>query len=149
MGSFDDVMLVCTGNICRSPMAAAVLGDALRRAGAGTRIASAGLQAATGAEADPLAVLLMDERGLDIRDHRASQFTGARGLQSDLILVMDAAQRHTIETQWPLLQGRVYGFGHWGRFDVDDPYQRGEQAFRKALDAIDKGLTRWLDVITD
>ena len=141
------VMLLCTGNICRSPMAAAVLKEGLKQAGAHVEVESAGIAALGGYPADALAIKLMDERGLDIRAHRATQFTAHNALDSDLIMVMDTEQRHFLEENWPLLCGRVYRLGHWGNFDVNDPNQLGERAFRKALSRINTGLVRWLEII--
>jgi len=146
MSTIKRVMVICTGNICRSPMAAAILQEELRSND--IEVTSAGLGALGGHEADALAVMLMEERGLDVNGHRAVQFDGQRGLACDLILVMETAQRRAIEQNWTLLQGRVYRLGHWGKFDVDDPYQRGEQAFRKSLTTIDRGVGQWLEVIT-
>jgi protein-tyrosine phosphatase len=148
MGIINRVIVICTGNICRSPMGAAVLQEALRQAQAPVIVTSAGLGAMGGQKADPIAIKLMAERGLDINDHNGAQFTSSDGFENDLILVMETEQRYLIENGWPLLQGRVYRFGQWGNFEIDDPYQRGEEAFRKALKMIDAGVVRWLEQIT-
>ena len=93
-----------------------------------------------GFEADAFAIKLMDERGLNIRDHRGTQFTSQHGLKNGLIIVMSTPQKHEVEDSWPLLHGRVFRLGHWGNSDVDDPYGRGETAFRKSLKSIDTGI---------
>lgn len=149
MRIFERITVLCTGNICRSPMAAAVLLAGLQTRAHDVEVVSAGIAALGGYPADPDAVRLMDERGLDIRPHRAIQFSGQHGLDSDLILVMTAEQQRHVEAHWPLLHGRVYRFGHWGNFDVDDPYQRGESAFRKTLKSIDTGVEPWLQIIAN
>jgi len=146
-GLIQRIMVICIGNICRSPMAAAALREGLRQIDAQVEIASAGLTAVYGQQADPLAVKLMAERGLDIGTHRAAEFLPRDGVESDLILVMTAEMCHFIEESWPLLQGRVYRLGHWGKFEVDDPRRRGERAFRVALKSIDTGVARWLECI--
>jgi protein-tyrosine phosphatase len=75
------------------------------------------------------------------------QFLARDGIESDLILVMTTEVRNILEESWPLLQGRVYRIGHWGRFDVEDPRKRGEQAFDNALESIDAGVTQWIERI--
>ncbi len=147
-GLIQKIMVICIGNICRSPMAAAELREGLHQIDAQVEVASAGLRVVDGQQADPLAVKLMAERGLDIGTHRAAAFLPRDGLKSDLILVMSAEMRHFLEESWPLLNGRVYRLGHWGKFDVDDPHRRGERAFRMALKSIDAGVARWLECIT-
>ncbi|MFT4564672.1 MAG: protein-tyrosine phosphatase [Gammaproteobacteria bacterium] len=148
MTIINRVIVLCTGNICRSPMAAAVLQDALSQAQVPVAVSSAGLGALGGQKADPIAIKLMAERGLDINPHTGKQFTSSDGFENDLILVMESEQKAAVENGWPLLHGRVYRLGHWGNFEVDDPYQRGEEAFRKALTTIDAGVVPWLEQIT-
>jgi protein-tyrosine phosphatase len=58
--NIKQVMLVCSANICRSPMAAAMLADALRRAGAAIKVESAGLTALGGCAADAQAIKFME-----------------------------------------------------------------------------------------
>ncbi|MFL5359908.1 MAG: low molecular weight phosphotyrosine protein phosphatase, partial [Myxococcales bacterium] len=72
---FDRVLMVCTGNICRSPMAQVLLADALKKRGIDVAVESAGLGALVGHPADPIAVKLMQARGLDLSGHRGRQLT--------------------------------------------------------------------------
>jgi protein-tyrosine phosphatase len=56
---------------------------------------------------------------------------------------MEQQHKTWIEDQWPQTRGRVFRWGHWSDFDVPDPYQREERAFREALALLDRGLSDW------
>lgn len=144
LAMFDSVLILCTGNICRSPMAAGLLQHAVQFRGRGPKVESAGLAALVGKPADPIAIELLAQRGINISAHRAMQATEEMLRQHALILVMDLAQQNYVETAWPAFHGRVFRWGHWQDFDVPDPYCRDESAFRESLDAIDRGLPVWL-----
>ena len=141
------VAVVCIGNICRSPMGEALLREGLRARAADVEVTSAGLGTVDGQPADPIAIKLMAERGLDIAAYRSTQFSPGDSIESDLILVMSKEMRDSVVDNWPLLQGRVYPLGHWEKYDIDDPHMRGEKAFRKALKLIDTGVAQWLERI--
>jgi len=139
---FSRIMVLCTGNICRSPMAEALL---RQRLPSRYRIESAGLGALVGHPADPVACELMAEQGLDISAHRARQVdvTMLRGV--DLILVMDQGHRTWMGHDYPQLFGRVHKLLKWsGGGDVADPYRQPRAAFEQALQAIDTGVNGWL-----
>lgn len=138
------ISVVCTGNICRSPMAELLLQDALSRADRTAHVESAGLGALEGYPADPEAIRLLAERSLDLASHRARQLTGAMVSSSDLVLVMDSGHRRELLRRWPFAHGRVFLLGHAGGYDVPDPYKRGPEAFAEALRLIDRGINEWL-----
>jgi len=137
------LLVVCIGNICRSPMAQAVLSERLPQ----WQVRSAGLDALVGAPADETAVTLLRERGLDIAGHRATQVTRKMCLEADMVLVMDREQRHRLEELYPEACGRVFRLAEHADEDIPDPYRRPEEAFRHALTLIDQGVSRWVQRI--
>jgi protein-tyrosine phosphatase len=135
----DRVLMVCVGNICRSPMAEGLLRARFAARGRGL-VASAGLAALVGRPADPEAVGLCAAQGVDLSAHRAWQLTPALVSGFDVVLVMEEGHRREVEALAPALRGRVHRLGRFGAFDVHDPYRRGRPAFEEALGRIERGL---------
>src|SRR2546422_10141511 len=92
------ILLVCTGNICRSPLAAALLDRALAQRGIdGIEVASAGTGAWDGAPVSEGAYLVGLERGLDLSAHRARLLTRELVEDADLILTMARHHRARVD----------------------------------------------------
>ena len=134
---FDRVLTVCVGNICRSPMAEGLLRARLAARGPGAVVESAGIAALVGRPADPTAVALMAERGIDISGHLARQLTPELAAGFDLVLVMEQWHRREVEVIAPAMRGRVHRFGN---FDVPDPYRQPRAVFADALELIERGI---------
>jgi protein-tyrosine phosphatase len=114
------VLVVCVGNICRSPVGEAALREALP----GLTVASAGLDAMVGAGADPTMSAVAARHGLSLEGHIARQFTREIGEAHDLILVMEPRHRRDIGRMAPQLEGRCMLFDHWcGASGIADPYR--------------------------
>ncbi|WP_175718580.1 low molecular weight protein-tyrosine-phosphatase [Burkholderia anthina] len=140
------LLVVCIGNLCRSPMAEALLRGHLP----GIDVQSAGIGARDGLPADPHAIHLMHARGFDIAAHRSRRLPPALGTHADLILTMDLAQKRWLEQCVPALRGRVFRLGlpdpAGGRptgFDVPDPYLGPRASFEHSLRLIERGVDAW------
>lgn len=114
----SNVLLVCTGNICRSPLAAALLERAVKDHGLEIAVASAGTGAWDGAPASEGAYLVGLERGLDLSGHRARLLTRELVEQADLILTM--ARHHRARVQELGGEGRVFVLGEYAGRDGED-----------------------------
>jgi protein-tyrosine phosphatase len=137
------ILIVCEGNICRSPMAQGLFAAALPD----MEVHSSGLNALSGAPADETAVRLMQSRGIDISDHRALQITREQCLHADLVLAMSLEQRKRLEDKYPFACGRTFRLGEFSKRDIPDPYRQPEWAFRESLELIDHGVREWLQRI--
>jgi len=139
------ILVVCVGNICRSPMGEALFILALNKAGMkAIQVRSAGMDALVGSKADKTVIRLMLEQGVDLSAHRGQQLNRDILRWADLVLVMDKAQKRSIESWEPGARGKVYRIGKWGDFDVPDPYMQSDKKFETALELITKGVSDWV-----
>jgi protein-tyrosine phosphatase len=133
------VLMICEGNICRSPMAEGLLREGLPA----LTVRSAGLGALVGFPADDTAVRLLEDRGVDISKHRAVQVSRQLCMEADLVLVMEQQQRSRLEMLYPQVRGRVRKLGEYIERDIPDPYRQPLSAFRESLALIEQGLQEW------
>ena len=141
--SFHSILVVCVGNICRSPIGEALL----KREYPDKDIDSAGLSAVVGHQADVKALAVMATDNVDMSDHIAKQITEELVRSADLILTMSTSQSKWIEDQWPHCRGKTFRIGHWIDKDVADPYGHNEQAFEIAKQDIIDSLEQWFNKI--
>ncbi len=142
---FENILVVCIGNICRSPVAEALLKAALINKGKKNyNISSAGIGALVGHQPDQYACELMLERGIDISSYQATQINQRMIVNSDLILVMEMAHKELIEHKEPSAKGKVFRLGQWGGFDIADPYRQERKVFENAVMLIEKGVNDWV-----
>ena len=140
------ILVVCVGNICRSPMAEALLRRELRGQD-GITVESAGLGALVGHPASDYSVELMAEMGIDITGHRARQIHPDMVRDADLVLVMEAGHKRAIDDADPSARGKVYRLGEWQDRNIDDPYRQARVAYEEALEDIEAGVASWAEKI--
>jgi protein-tyrosine phosphatase len=139
----NSILTVCVGNICRSPVAEALLKDRLP----GRKVWSAGLHALVGQPADATASEVARQHGLDLSAHRAQQVAGWMCSHADLVLVMEAGHQQELEDLYPMARGKIHRlgeFGPQGAFDIADPYRQPHAAFEAAHAAIALGVAEWV-----
>lgn len=138
------IVVICEGNVCRSPMACALLAQGMPR----TRVVSAGTGALVGKPADPIAISLMREQGLDLRAHVATALNLQHVRDAMLVLAMSTVQRLQVEAAYPFSRGRVYRLCEHDGMDVADPFHQDRAAFEASLQQIELGVARWLRVLS-
>lgn len=137
---FENVMMVCIGNVCRSPIAEAYL----KHIQPESHIFSSGLGALVGKPADPKSVVLMDAKGIDLYNHRAQQIDTTLVSRADLILTMEQRHVDAIQSKFPESRGKVYLVGKWNdNQQIPDPYKKDLNAFKTASAMIESGLNSW------
>ncbi|MHA2771276.1 polysaccharide biosynthesis tyrosine autokinase [Vibrio harveyi] len=123
---FSNILVVCVGNICRSPTGERVLQQLLPN----KTISSAGIAVEksrlTGKPADETATLIASEKGFSLENHQAQQLTAQLCAKQDLILVMEQGHIDALTEIVPEARGKTMLFGHWmNSVDIPDPYRQG------------------------
>jgi protein-tyrosine phosphatase len=149
------VLVVCTGNICRSPTGEGVLRALAGKRGLGDRIrvASAGTHDYHVGEApDPRTIKHASKRGYDLSTQRAAQVSAEDFREYDYILAMDRGHLRALKALAPRDGKAKLGMfleasGRWKGEDVPDPYYGGVEGFEQVLDMVEEAAARWLDRI--
>ncbi|MDH5510272.1 MAG: low molecular weight phosphotyrosine protein phosphatase [Nitrospinota bacterium] len=139
------VLFVCTGNLCRSPMAKYLLRDRLAELGVEeVHVLSAGFIAQEGAPACPMAVEIMARKGTDMSGHKAKVLTKKLLEWADKTLVMENRHLKLAKVIAPEAAERIALFSDYvagkSRMDVPDPYGAPEPEYLRALEIIREGV---------
>jgi protein-tyrosine phosphatase len=142
------VDFVCTGNICRSPMAEVVLRDRAARAGLGDRISTGSWGIGdwhVGQGADERAVAALERAGLDGSLHRARVVEADAARSADLLVALDHSHVAALRALAPELADRVVLLRAFdpearGETDVPDPYWSGRDEFDRVLAMITRSV---------
>ncbi len=142
------LLVVCSGNVCRSPMAEYLLRARLEPTSE-WEVHSAGLYAVDGLPASAMAVAALRERGVDLTSHRSRALTSTAVRSASVILVMTTVQRETLTRLYPEVRERVFLLRSFDPSaearDIEDPIGGSLADYRKVRDQIERALP---DVIT-
>lgn len=141
---FNRILIVCIGNICRSPTAEQLLREALQ--GSDIAVGSAGLGARIGHPIDPTALATLQRHGHRPQPHRARQLTAELAREADLILTMEQSQTLSTIQRAPEARGKIFLLGKWqNEQEIPDPYRLGPEAFEHSYGLIERAVASWAD----
>lgn len=156
-----NILFVCTGNTCRSPMAAALLRQLLQERGgdlAQIRISSAGLYAHSGTPASPEAIEALRSYDIDLSTHLARELEREELAAADLILTMTNAQKNQILKVYPAFKDRVFVLKDFVRgekngsnnpgSDIPDPFGQPVEVYRRCAAALEQELRQLIELLT-
>jgi protein-tyrosine phosphatase len=147
-----EILMVCTGNICRSPMAEGLLRHLLpQEVKTQVSVRSAGTQGLHGHQAAEFALQAMTQWGIDISAHRARLLTRDLVRQADLILAMEQAHLEVVRGMSLFGKPNARLLTYFGPYNLEpeiaDPYGYPLTAYEECLKIMHpciNGLIRWL-----
>jgi protein-tyrosine phosphatase len=151
-----EIIVVCTANICRSPVVEAVLRDRLAAKGLPDwRVQSAGTWAQNGQAASRYSREILAERGLDISGHTSQVITKELLQGADLVLCLETGHAEALRAEFPHHAGKIFLLtemvGH--RYSIADPYGGPRFAYERMIDdvtqLVEDGLPRIIELATN
>lgn len=140
---FQNILIVCVGNICRSPAAEALLAQKLENKG--LTISSAGIGALVGNPMDKTAHEVLNDHGIEHTAHRARQVDSEMLHRADLILVMEQSHIQHIRQIAPEVHGKTFLLGKWlDDTEIPDPYRQSKPAFEHVHSLLTQSVESWL-----
>ena len=141
------ILVLCTGNVCRSPMAEALMRHHLAQRGVQARVLSRGLAAPAGRAPHPFAAATAAHFGVPLAaDKRAAQVNPVDLRIAAVVLVMDTGHRREVQRRYPAAGGKTFLLRHWlDGHDIPDPLHEPEDVFMQQWPLIDQGCTSWID----
>jgi len=137
------IVFICTGNTCRSPMAAALASQIFTQAGLAIEISSAGVSAWGNQPASRHAIKVMEEGGLCLAAHRAALVSEAMLDGAQLVLTMTSTHRAVLLSDYPGAKDKIFTLGEYvGKsIDIADPFGGSVEDYRACAAQIKSLLT--------
>lgn len=136
----NSVLVVCTGNVCRSPVGERLLRQACPR----LTVDSAGTMAMSGHCADPSAHAVATSNGLCLDGHVARQLTPDMVRSYDLLLVMELEHIKQVMALAPWARGKTLLFGLWnGSAVIPDPWRQSQTVLNDVFKQLERASQQW------
>ena len=140
------LLLVCTGNLCRSPMAAALARGYADERGRDIEVQSAGTMGLVDEPADKHAVAVCRELSLDLSEHRSQALTEDLVAWADFVLTMEYLHTFQIRERFPEVGERLLLLGTFGgMMEIADPLGGWKFQFRRTRETLRKCVEMFID----
>ncbi|WP_251424954.1 low molecular weight protein arginine phosphatase [Veillonella agrestimuris] len=140
-----NILFVCTGNTCRSPMAEGITQALAKDMGLDIKVQSAGLFAAYGAKATEAAILAVQSIA-DISNHESQPLSMKLVNEADIVIGMTEDHKSVLLRQFPFEEAKIKTLSQWGggNGDVVDPFGGTQEVYnacaQQIYDLVKNGL---------
>lgn len=146
-----NILLVCTGNTCRSSMAEGIFKQILKdNDDDDIHVTSAGISVYVSSEASEEAINVMEEMGIDISDHMSSQISDDDVDKADIILVMTNGHKNILIDLYPMYMDKIFTlkeYAYGNDEDIVDPFGMGMEDYRECAIEIKDAISKVYDKI--
>ncbi|EKD92219.1 MAG: hypothetical protein ACD_29C00112G0004 [uncultured bacterium] len=143
-GMFNNILFICVGNICRSPLAEYWAREQLEKSGVNNiYVSSAGLQAMRLSPIAPESQAILTRFQIDASNHFAKQVEENHILKADIIFTMEAWQKKELSIAFPGSHGKIFCLGKWRDEEIIDPYRQGTEIFEQVFELIKNNWDVW------
>jgi len=140
---FRRILVICTGNICRSPAGERLL----RRALPGVTVDSAGIPGLSGYPADRMMQAVCEAGGITLDGHLSRPVTPAMLHGYDLLLAMEQSHIRQLTVRAPEARGKTLLFSHWTENghnrNITDPFGQNRQVFEQVFGQLEQAARAW------
>lgn len=142
----DSILIVCTGNICRSPIAERIFCTLLP----GKIVGSAGTMQPWKSSADTRAIRIAEKNNVSLASHVSRQFTTDIAAHYDLILAMEKTHITQITSIAPEARSKSLLLGHWlDQMEIPDPRHKSDEAFEFVYQLINLSCLSWISKLSE
>lgn len=139
-----NVLFICTGNTCRSAMAVYLAAAIAEKdfPDLGFCFDSAGLAAATGCPPSREALLVLGEKGLDMKNHKSKDFAKPMLKRCDYVITMTQGHKLSMLRDCPEASDKIFTLGELSGSgkDVPDPFCGSVEVYRKTADSLEREI---------
>lgn len=146
------ILIVCTGNTCRSPMAEGIFKYMAKNHNLNLEISSAGIAALDGDRVSMGAVKAMENIGIDISTHKSSLVNIALVEEAEVILTMSNSHKDILSSRFPSIKNKIYLLNDYSfgkNKDIEDPFGGSLSGYEVARDEIYEAVEEIVEKIVN